>query len=108
VHPGDLLRFTYTSRQDAHLALINVDQQAVTVYFPSGGSTSQPIRAADKQALDFSVELDDRTGTERVFAVFCPEPFSLAAAMDGLRGPQPAPPEGCLLDRITLEKAPKP
>lgn len=108
VHPGDLLRFTYTSRQNAQLALINIDRQRATVYYPSEGETSAPVTQGEKRALDFSVELDQQLGTERIYAVFCREPFQLVDVIQSLTGPQPNPPDDCTLDTITLEKAPLP
>ncbi len=104
VHPGELLRFTYSSAQPTHLALINMDGKGATVYFPREGKTSAAIAPGKQQALDFSVELDERVGQERVFAVFCPEAFEIADVIATLNGPQPAPPNGCHLDVITLQK----
>jgi hypothetical protein len=104
VHPGELVRFTTSSAQVTHLALINIDGKGATVYYPQQGRTSAVIAAGKQQALDFSVELDDQVGTERVFAVFCPEPFEIADVIAGLNGPQPTPPSNCHLDVITLQK----
>lgn len=104
VHPGELLRFTYSSARDTHLALINVDGKGATVYYPPDSVTAAAIARGKQQALDFSVELDEQVGQERVFAVFCPDTFEIANVVATLRGPQPTPPNGCHLDVITLQK----
>lgn len=104
VHPGELLRFTYSSAQPTHLALINLDGKGATVYFPREGKTSVAMTPGKQAALDFSVELDEQVGTERVFAVFCPEPFEIGDVTAALTGPQPTPPSDCHLDVITLQK----
>lgn len=108
VHPGDLLRFTYTSVDDAQLALINIDDRGATVYYPRDSNASIPIEAGHSIALDFSVELDDNIGSEHIYGVFCPEPFVLSAAIKGLSGPQPMPPAHCQLDVIVLQKVSPP
>lgn len=104
VHPGELLRFTYSSAHATHLALINVDGKGATVYFPREGKVAAAIEPGQRQALDFSVELDEQVGQERVFAVFCGDTFEIADVVAALRGPQPTPPNGCHVDVITLQK----
>ena len=77
VHPGDALRFTYTSVRDAHLALVNVDAHAASVYYPDAAHAAARVRAGSDVPLDFSVELDARLGTERVYALFCAQAFAV-------------------------------
>jgi hypothetical protein len=106
VHPGDELRFVYTSARDVHLALLNVDAHATSVYYPSTASESSRVRAGADVPLDFSVELDARIGPEQVHALFCPEPFALEPVRAALQTGSPLPKalEACTHDTIQLEK----
>jgi hypothetical protein len=76
VHPGDALRFVYSSDRDYYLAIMSADARGVGVYFPSG-SVAELVRAGEEVTLDFSVELDATLGRERVTALFCPEAFNV-------------------------------
>lgn len=104
VHAGDQLRFAYSSTQDVHAMLIDVDVHGPTVYLPNAGQQSVLLPAAQDRALDFGVELDQALGREHVYAIFCPHAFSVEAALTALSGPQPAPPKDCTLDVIELHK----
>lgn len=105
VHPGDELRFTYTSARPVYLALFNRDAIAASVYFPSGAGDAARVAAGNDVALSFSVELDAQLGEERVYGVFCREPFALAPLLAALQehGEPPAL-AGCELDAIRLIK----
>jgi hypothetical protein len=76
VHPGDAVRFVYSADKAYYLAIFSADGSGVGVYFPSG-RTAQLVSAGQDVALDFSVELDDSLGGERVTALFCPEAFEI-------------------------------
>jgi hypothetical protein len=108
VHPGDLLRFTYTSDAPAYWALLGRDAHAASVYFPSTIGAAR-LPAGHDRPLDFSLELDGQLGVERLFVVRCPQAFALeplrrALASDGdLRAPAP-----CHVERIALRKEPPP
>jgi hypothetical protein len=104
--PGDALRFTYTNPQRSYFALFNLDAQAASIYFP-GAASAAPLRGGSQVALDFSVELDAQLGEERVFGVFCSEPFELEPLRAALKanGGLPARP-GCQFDVITIHKEP--
>jgi hypothetical protein len=105
VRPGDELRFTYSHPRGAYLALVNLDATAASVYFPSAASEAVRVPAGNDVALPFSVELDGQLGQERVYGVFCEEPFALEPVRAELesRGLPPTLP-GCQLDVITLVK----
>lgn len=88
VHPGDAVRFVYSADRPYYLAIFGADARGVGVYFPSG-RTAQPISAGQDVALDFSVELDDTLGRERVTALFCPEAFEIEPVQDALSSGSP-------------------
>jgi hypothetical protein len=104
LHPRDDLRFVYSSDAPRYFALFNLDARAATVYFPVGPSAVR-VRAGNDVALDFSVELDDQLGTERVWALFCEQSFELeplrAALLATGRLPVRA---GCLAELVELQK----
>ncbi|MDH5675236.1 MAG: zf-HC2 domain-containing protein [Myxococcales bacterium] len=108
LHPGDRLRFVLSTPRPRYLALLNRDGRGASVYYPSG-ERALPLPAGHDRALDFSVELDDYLGDERVFALLCSEafpvePLRLALARDGAL----TPPSGCSLLTLDLHKEPLP
>lgn len=106
LHAGDLVRFTYSSEQGRHFALLSRDSRSTTVYYPSS-EHSVRVEAGSRVPLEFSVELDDAPGEERVYGMFCESSFEIAPLRAALaaRGDLPAP-AGCELDRLTLRKEP--
>jgi hypothetical protein len=105
VQPGDALRFTYTSEQDVHLALLGLDARTASVYFPSG-QRAAPVAAGRDVALDFSIELDAQLGEEQIHALFCSEPVELEPLRAQLASArQLRAPASCTAQRIVLHKA---
>jgi len=105
VHPGDRVRFTYTSDRDRHLALLNRDALGARIYYPSGPHAAR-VAAGSGVALDFSVELDAAPGVERMVAVFCDGPFLVEPLRVALAaGSRITPAKGCVVDTIDLRKA---
>jgi hypothetical protein len=112
VNPGDLVRFTATSAQPAHLTIIGVDAAgAVSVYFPLNGGADD-VAAGDEIELPRATALDDTLGPETVHATFCARPLDAAAieaARAALRAsPQATPPvppgAGCTTDKLVWTK----
>ena len=107
LYPGDALRFVYSSDAPRYLALFNLDAREASVYYPSTPSAAR-IDPGTDVALDFSIELDEQLGTERVHALFCEASFQVeplrAALFDTGRLPERA---GCRSELITLNKAAK-
>jgi putative zinc finger protein len=105
LHPGDALRFTYTTPRPAYLAVIDVDARSASVYFPSRATEATQVHAGNDVALDFRVDLDDQLGTERIYGVFCARSFVLEPVRTALKadGRLPALPD-CEVDVITLRK----
>lgn len=109
VHPGDQLRFTLTTVRPSHTAILSLDGAGVaSVYHPSG-TRSQHLGVVRDRALDQSIELDGALGPERLWAVFCDQPFELEPLRAQLETDREldAPP-GCTLDRLSLTKRSSP
>jgi anti-sigma factor RsiW len=71
VAPGDSVRFTYSSRAPATVAVLSLDGAGVaTVYFPAGQETV-PLPAAEDAPLPLATQLDGVLGEEKVVALFC-------------------------------------
>jgi hypothetical protein len=102
VHPGDALRFVYSADTTYYLAIFSADARGVGVYFPSV-RTAQPISAGQDVALDFSVELDDTLGRERVTALFCPEAFEIEPVQSALSSGSPLPGSLASCERAAFE-----
>lgn len=103
VRPGDTLSYLVTAAQPSFVAVLSRDPVGrVAPYFPLG-DRAQWVPAGRDVQLPIATRLDDSLGPERLAAVFCDRPVALAeltAAVDG------APPEGCTVDRVDLEKVP--
>jgi hypothetical protein len=105
VHPGDSIRFVYTSERAVYLAIYARDAAGVvSVYYPAQ-SEAQPVPGGHDALLDSAVRLDSVLGRETVFGVFCADSFALdapKAALAGGRGLEPAP--GCSVDALSWMK----
>lgn len=76
----DRIQLRYTSPEGALLSLIDVDWQGRTWNLnPPGEPRGSRIVPGIQRPLDHSIELDDSTGSERIFALFCREPLDFAA-----------------------------
>jgi hypothetical protein len=104
VHPGDVLRFTYTTERPRYFALLNADAEGATIYHPLT-PTPELIEPGRDAALGFGVELDAQLGTERVFGVFCDTPVELEPLRLQLEveGQLPTLPN-CSTDMLVLDK----
>jgi hypothetical protein len=104
VYPRDELRFVYSSDAPRYFALFNLDARSATVYFPPGANGAR-VRAGSDLALDFSVELDDQLGTERVWALFCDQSFEVEPLRAALHATRRLPePPGCTAELVALQK----
>jgi len=105
---GDLLRFTVFSDRPRYLALLDHDPHGARIYYPEG-QLAKLQSAGWAVPLDFSVELDDSVGPERIYAVFCPEAFAVEPLRAELaRAGELRPPDGCQLDAIEIRKEARP
>jgi hypothetical protein len=106
VTAGDRLEFSYSSPDDAYLAVVSIDAaRKVSVYYGRDGRAA-PVPAASRALLEHSTELDATLGPETVYGLLCAEPIALAPVLQALeRAPDRAPSApGCALERIALHK----
>ena len=104
VIPGELLRFTYSTERPLYFALLHADSAGATIHFPTQPNAAR-IDAGREIPLDFSIRLDSRLGTERVYGVFCEEPIALEPVRARLErsGSLSALPR-CQVDPLELNK----
>ena len=103
VRPGDTLSYLVTAAQPSFVAVLSRDPAGrVAPYFPRG-DRAQWVPAGRDVQLPIATRLDDSLGSERLAAVFCDRPVALAELTSAVDG---APPEGCTVDRVDLEKVP--
>jgi len=105
VAPGDSVRFTYSSRSPATLAVLGLDGAGVaTVYFPAGPETV-PVPAAENAPLPLATQLDSVVGEEKVVALFCEQPHALEPVREALQA-SPGEPHlpGCTLATLHFTK----
>ena len=108
VHPGDSLRFTYSTDEARYLAIISVDAAAqITSYFPLG-ATAVRIEPGSDVAVDGSTIVDEVLGSETIYALFCDSAIALEPTRARFaRAPHAPPlPRGCVADRLIIEKRP--
>jgi hypothetical protein len=78
-HPGDALRFAYSTEHDGYLAIASVDaKQVVSVYYPVEHDRAAAIPAGVGKLLPGSTILDETLGLETVIGVHCLRPFAVA------------------------------
>ena len=106
LQPGDLIRFTYSSREPRYLALFGWDSQNASVYFPANSEHAERVQSQMDVGLDFSVELDAAPNDEQVHALFCKSSYELRPLVVALQdtGQLPVPPD-CQKLNVTLRKA---
>jgi hypothetical protein len=106
VAPGDSVRFSYSSRTPAYLAILSVDGAGVaTVYFPDGPETVS-VPEASEAALPLATQLDGVLGEETVVALFCRRSRALEPVRQALQASGAALPEvpGCTLATFHFTK----
>jgi hypothetical protein len=107
VRAGNRLRFTFTTTEPRHLAIVSLDARgAVRVYWPLG-EVSTYVEPGANVPLTTSVRLEDGPGEERVFGIFCSGSIDVGAVRETLtkRHELGALP-GCTVDSLRLEKNP--
>jgi hypothetical protein len=82
---GDQLAFAYGLDHPRHLLLLGVDDGAtITRYFPAADSRAAPLPATHRAQLPIGIELDARSGEERLYALFSDAVLDEAAARRAL------------------------
>jgi len=102
VHPGDTLQYLVTARDAAYVTVLGRDAAGrVTTYVPA-----ERVAPGRDVPLAIATRLDGSLGREEIVAVFCPEAIAVATIAAPQVEPPDAPPPGCTLDRLPIEKAP--
>lgn len=109
VHPGDLLRFTYSTPHAGYIGIFGLDEHAATSYVPSQSEAAALAAGMDKP-LDFAVKLDDQLGTETIYALWCPSPFALEPIRSHLEKQHTLaqPSDACVQSVLPLRKVREP
>jgi len=110
VAPGDALRFVYSATEPCYLAVLSVDgARKASVYFPQGPAAVR-VDAGRDVPLPTSTVLDGTLGHEALYGVFCSTAIDLEPVRAALeaRPDAPAFPDGCTVDRLTIDKAEAP
>jgi hypothetical protein len=103
---GDAVRFTISAREPVYVAVLGLDAGGqLSVYHPDGERLSK-VEAGRDQLLPTAIELDATPGAERLYGVFCPSAVLLSGVRAAIeRAPDaPALPQGCSIERRTLNK----
>jgi len=109
LHPGDLLRFTFGAASPVYAGVWGVDAEGrVSSYQQSPELARLP--AGQSQPLPEAIELDESLGAERLVAVHCSAPHSVADITAALGASAAAPrvpadlPAGCESESLTIVK----
>lgn len=106
LRPGDAIRFGYSWSEGGALAVLSRDGAGVTsVYFPQG-QVMPTVAAGEAVDLPGATLLDDVTGPETFYGVFCARPVALERLRDAVEADPDAPrlPGECVIDRVRVEK----
>jgi hypothetical protein len=105
VHPGDVLRFTYSSPAATYFALLGRDARHASLFYPDAKQAIALAKGAEVP-LDFGVEIDAVPGDEHMYALFCSEAVALPPLLAALdKADTLAPPGGCSVRELQLRKA---
>jgi hypothetical protein len=106
LHPGDVLRFTLGSSRAGYAGVWGIDAKG-SVSALGSAEALVPVAAGPRQVLPGAVELDDTLGEERLVAVLCAHPLSIAELSAALAAPANAVrlPPGCSSDTLPIRKA---
>jgi hypothetical protein len=106
VHPGDSLRFVYTSGEPRYIAILSFDgARHASVYYPSGASRAERAPAAVDRPLESSTVLDETLGNESLYGIFCIEPILLEPMRAALEKTGALPVVGgCTVDMLEIRK----
>ncbi len=106
LYPGDTVRFAYSWSQGGTIAVLSRDGAGVlSVYFPATDAMHE-ITAGHAISLPGAVLLDDTTGAEIFYGVFCTRRVPVERLRQAVaQHPQdPRPPSGCTIDQIRVRK----
>jgi hypothetical protein len=106
VAPGDRLQLVYTSFAPRFVAVLSRDGSGrASIYFPREPRAMR-LGPGTKTPLPYGLDLDDTTGTETLYGLFCDraealEPLRRALEMDRDRASFP---RGCHVDQVIFQK----
>jgi hypothetical protein len=105
--PGDVIRFEVRLTEAGFLAVIGRDAaDQVTLFHAEKGNSPVP-QPLGLTVLPSAFELDERPGTEEIYALFSPAPFELAPIIQVLEQGRPVDeglPEGVQVTARMLKK----
>jgi len=110
LHPGDLLRFTFGAASQVYVGVWGVDAQGRVSSYQQSPELGR-LLAGPSQPLPEAVELDESLGEERLVAVHCRAPHSVADITAALSASAAAPqfpvrlPADCSSESLTIVKA---
>jgi len=107
IRAGDVLRFTYSTPNAAHLAVFGRDANTATTLYPATAQAAR-IGAGVNVPLDFGLTLDAEPSTPVVYALFCRETFAVEPIRRqlGRAGPPPTAADGCSWQILELVRDP--
>ena len=106
VHPGDAIRFAYSSPDAGYLVILSRDGAGrISVYYPDG-ERAAPVRPADEELVPGSIVLDGVLGPEVIHGVHCGAPVLVADVVEALgrSAGEALAIAGCTTDRLILDK----
>jgi hypothetical protein len=107
VFPGDRVQFRYSAKRPVQLALLHAVRDEAGVWYPPlhQGGTTVAAPAGTNRPIDLTLELDNRAGAERVYALFCESSQELEPIRRELQKTEELPRlPGCQVDSMTLVK----
>lgn len=104
VAPHDQIRFATTTLASKHVVILGLDtENHASVYFPDGDRAAT-VPVGENVLLPSAIELDNATGEERIFALFCEAPVPIDPIRRSVETGATTFPETCTVDRLTLDK----
>lgn len=104
IAPGTRIRFEVGAPRAGYVTVIGFDARgATTVYYPFGGAQAAVYDPKVGGLLPGAIAVDATPGSEKYFAVFSEQPFSVESVAAGVQG-KGAFPQGVSHAEVVLEK----
>lgn len=105
LHPDDVIRFSYSWSEAGSVAVLSRDGAGVVSVYISADEQMVRTDAGEAALLPGAVSLDDVTGPETFYGVFCSQPVA-TAKLEQVIANQPNNPviPGCKIDTVRVTK----
>jgi len=105
VHPGDVIRFSYSWSEAGSVAVLSRDGAGTVSVYIADDERTLMTTPGQEVVLPGAVLLDDVTGPESFYGVFCSQPVATAKLEHAIANhPENPVISGCQIDTVRVNK----